>query len=62
MDVTEEAFPIEHIATADEAFLTNSMRGIIPIAWLMEVRFPAPGPVAEALWSNTLNWLASGGL
>jgi branched-subunit amino acid aminotransferase/4-amino-4-deoxychorismate lyase len=61
MDVTEEAFPIEHIATADEAFLTNSMRGIIPIARLMDARFPAPGPVTRELWSNTLNWLGSGG-
>ena len=55
IEVSEEALPIERIATADEAFLTSSVRGIVPLARLIDVEFPAPGPVARELWTDTLH-------
>ncbi len=49
MEVVEESLPIERITAADEAFLTNSVRGIVPIARLMGVEFAAPGRVTLQL-------------
>lgn len=61
MEAAEESLPIERIATADEAFLTNSVRGIVPVGRLMGVEFPAPGAVTRQLWNAVLQWLQSGG-
>jgi branched-chain amino acid aminotransferase len=60
--VAEQALPIERITTADEAFLTNSVRGILSVGRLMDVEFAAPGPITLELWNDTLRWLESGGL
>ena len=42
LDVVEEPLPFERIALADEAFLTNSVRGIVPVGrmwtWSSEPR------------------------
>ncbi len=61
MEVAEGSLSIERIATADEAFLTNSVRGILAVGRLMGVEFPAPGPVTRQLWDAALRWLQSGG-
>jgi branched-chain amino acid aminotransferase len=62
MEVAEEALTIERLNTADEAFLTNSVRGILPVGRLMNVVLPAPGPVTIQLWNETSRWLESGGV
>jgi branched-subunit amino acid aminotransferase/4-amino-4-deoxychorismate lyase len=50
------------LETADEAFLTNSVRGMIPLARLFERTFePVPGPATEHLWGKVSAWLHSGG-
>ena len=47
--------------TADEAFLTSSLRGMLPIARLLDRELPAPGPMTRRLWAEILPWLESGG-
>jgi branched-chain amino acid aminotransferase len=60
IEAVEESLPIERIATADEAFLTNSVRGILPVGRLMDVQFAAPGPVTVALRNDIVRSLGSG--
>jgi branched-subunit amino acid aminotransferase/4-amino-4-deoxychorismate lyase len=45
----------------EEVFLSNSVRGIMPVGSWGEARFPAPGPIARRLWNAILPWLESGG-
>jgi branched-subunit amino acid aminotransferase/4-amino-4-deoxychorismate lyase len=45
----------------EEVFLTNSVRGIMPVGEWGEARFPVPGPVARQLWDDIRPWLESGG-
>jgi len=45
----------------DEVFLTNSVRGVLPVRQWGEARFPAPGPVAQRLWEDARTWLEAGG-
>jgi len=60
--------------SADEVFLTNSVRGILPVAGFRHdygteweytpdwtKRFPAPGPRTVRLWHTVRSWLESGG-
>jgi len=61
LEVEEASLPIERIKRADEAFLTNSVRGVVPIALLMGARLPAPGAGTRQLWNHILPWLESGG-
>jgi branched-chain amino acid aminotransferase len=63
LDIEVEDGPValERIDAADEAFLTNSVRGMLPIARLMDRELPAPGPVTKRLWDEILPWLQSGG-
>jgi branched-subunit amino acid aminotransferase/4-amino-4-deoxychorismate lyase len=56
-----DPLPIESIAGAGEAFLTNSLRGMLPVARLLDRALPAPGPVTRRLWDEILPWLESGG-
>ncbi|ODT97599.1 MAG: hypothetical protein ABS79_07270 [Planctomycetes bacterium SCN 63-9] len=45
-----------------EAFLTNSVRGIIPVRRIGPEPLPeCPGPLATRLWDDILPWLESGG-
>jgi branched-subunit amino acid aminotransferase/4-amino-4-deoxychorismate lyase len=60
--VDEHPLPLDAIRTSREAFLTNSVRGIIPISRILDQELPAPGPVTRRLWSATLTWLESGGI
>lgn len=46
---------------ADEVFLTNSVRGIIPVRSWLERQYPAPGPLTRRLWDDARAWLESGG-
>ncbi len=61
IEVAEGPVPLEQISTTDEAFLTNSLHGMLPIARLLDRVLPAPGPVTRQLWSDILPWLESRG-
>jgi branched-subunit amino acid aminotransferase/4-amino-4-deoxychorismate lyase len=45
-----------------EAFLTNSVRGIIPVREMFSYTYPAPGPWTQRLWEPIREWLESGGI
>jgi branched-chain amino acid aminotransferase len=59
--VEERPLPLDRIKTADEAFLTSSLRGMLPVARLLDRELPAPGHVTRQLWDEILPWLESGG-
>jgi branched-chain amino acid aminotransferase len=59
--VQEGPVPVKRISTIAEAFMTNSLWGMLPIARLMTRELPAPGPITRQLWSDILPWLESGG-
>jgi branched-subunit amino acid aminotransferase/4-amino-4-deoxychorismate lyase len=62
MDAREEALGIfDPLFLPDEVFLSNSVRGIMPVGRWGGARFPAPGPVTQRLWDDLLPWLESGG-
>jgi branched-subunit amino acid aminotransferase/4-amino-4-deoxychorismate lyase len=61
LEIVEGLVPLESLETADEAFLTSSVQGMIPIARLFDRDLPTPGSVTERLWSEILPWLESGG-
>jgi branched-subunit amino acid aminotransferase/4-amino-4-deoxychorismate lyase len=61
LEVQEGRVPMESLPTADEAFLTNSVAGMLPVSQLFRRELPAPGPVTQRLWSEILPWLESGG-
>ena len=53
---------------ADEVFLTNSVRGILPVRRALgggpgfaPWNWPAPGPWTQRLWGKVSNWLHQGG-
>lgn len=45
-----------------EVFLTNSVRGIIPVREMFSYTYPAPGPWTRRLWEPIREWLESGGI
>jgi branched-chain amino acid aminotransferase len=61
LEVEEVSLPVERIKRAAEAFLTNSVRGVIPVAHLMGVELAAPGRMTLQLWNHVLPWLEMGG-
>jgi branched-chain amino acid aminotransferase len=61
LEVEEGPVPLGRITTAGEAFLTSSVRGILPITRLLHGVLPAPGPTTRRLWNDILPWLESGG-
>jgi branched-chain amino acid aminotransferase len=61
IEVEEGPLPLERISTTDEAFMTNSLWGMLPIARLLDRELPAPGPLTRQLWDESLHWLQSGG-
>jgi branched-subunit amino acid aminotransferase/4-amino-4-deoxychorismate lyase len=46
---------------AEEVFLTNSVRGIVPVGRIGARRLEAPGPRTARLWEAIRAWLESGG-
>jgi branched-subunit amino acid aminotransferase/4-amino-4-deoxychorismate lyase len=61
LPIVEGRVPLESLGTADEAFLTNSVQGMLPVSRLFDRDLPAPGPVTARLWEEILPWLESGG-
>ncbi len=59
--VDEVPVSFDVIALADEAFLTNSVRGMLPVSRLLHADLPAPGPLTRRLWDHVRTWLESGG-
>jgi branched-subunit amino acid aminotransferase/4-amino-4-deoxychorismate lyase len=61
IETVEAPIALDELAKASEAFLTSSVRGILPIAQLFDYRLPAPGPITNRIWTDTSAWLESGG-
>jgi branched-chain amino acid aminotransferase len=61
--VTEDEGDVswERLAAADEVFLTNSVRGIIPVARVGKSSWPAPGPWTRRLAICIDDWLRERG-
>lgn len=59
IEVVEGTIRIEEIADFDEAFLTNSVRGMLPVSRLLGAEFPAPGVLSGGLWDQVRGWLES---
>lgn len=58
--VESEVLRRERLAEADEVFLTNSVRGIIPVARALDLTWPAPGPWTRLLERMVGDWLGAG--
>jgi branched-subunit amino acid aminotransferase/4-amino-4-deoxychorismate lyase len=61
IEAREGSLTFAHLATADEAFLTNSVRGLVPVGHLLGHELAAPGELTRRLWNEVLQWLESGG-
>lgn len=61
LETAEAPLALQDIATADEAFLTSSVRGVAPVGVLIKSQFSAPGPITRQIWEAILAWLESGG-
>jgi branched-subunit amino acid aminotransferase/4-amino-4-deoxychorismate lyase len=62
IEIVEGRVSLDAIDSADEAFLTNSVRGMLPVVRLLHAELPAPGPLTRRLWATILTWLESGGV
>jgi branched-subunit amino acid aminotransferase/4-amino-4-deoxychorismate lyase len=49
------------LAAADEVFLTNSVRGVVPVGRLTDHRWPAPGSWTSRLRDRVDEWLSQRG-
>jgi len=59
LPVEERALPRGELAVAGEIFLTNSLVGIRPVAWLEGRGLPAPGPLTlrlQSAWRRLHGW------
>ncbi len=56
LEIEERDVGAGEVNTADELFVTSSLRGIAPVEWLGQYNYPAPGPVTEHLIRNS-GWL-----
>jgi branched-chain amino acid aminotransferase len=61
LEIEEGPLSVERLFSADEAFLTSSLRGILPIARLLDHELSAAGPLTRQLRDEVLLWLESGG-
>jgi branched-subunit amino acid aminotransferase/4-amino-4-deoxychorismate lyase len=61
IEVREGPLTFQQLFAADEAFLTSSVRGMLPIASLLGSELAAPGPLTRRLWNDILPWLDAGG-
>jgi branched-chain amino acid aminotransferase len=59
--VREEEQDEDLLKQADEVFLTNSVRGVIPVAQFLGRARPAPGPLTHALQVSLQKWLSARG-
>jgi branched-chain amino acid aminotransferase len=76
LDVIERSWPCSRLSEADEVFLTNAVRGIVPVrrllifdesaqapGWSRQLarEWPAPGTWTNRLRADLLGWLSNGG-
>jgi branched-chain amino acid aminotransferase len=61
LPVDQSPLKLDLPRTMTEAFLTNSVRGIVPIGRLLGVQLSCPGPLTTRLWREILSWLESRG-
>ncbi len=52
---------LDRLLRPEEVFMSNSVRGIMPVSQWGEASYPAPGAVTRRLWDDILSWLESGG-
>lgn len=52
---------IADLDTAQEIFLSNAVRGIVPVGQILDRSLPAPGPMTQKLASRVSDWLAEHG-
>lgn len=60
-EVGEGEYHRGSLTMAHEVFLTNSVRGILPVRRIWSRRLPSPGPVTQRLWDDIRPWLEAGG-
>ncbi len=60
LTVVERGIGLDDLRRADEAFLTNALRGILPVAAVRDTDKPAPGPVTTRLRRALDAWLRPG--
>lgn len=60
LTVSEDAITRARLMEADEVFLSNSVRGIVPVRQLLGRALPAPGPWTGRLWDDLREWLSQG--
>lgn len=58
LPTAEASFSVDALADADEAFITSSVRGVMPVARIDDRRWPAPGPVTRRLMAAYQDELA----
>jgi branched-subunit amino acid aminotransferase/4-amino-4-deoxychorismate lyase len=61
LNVEEATVLLADVQSAEEVFLTNAVRGIVPVSQLLGREFPAPGPITADLRGRLLAWLFAGG-
>ncbi len=61
IEVQETMIDEASLEGADEVFLTNSVRGLLPVAEIGSRRWDAPGPLTRQLQEDILRWLFTGG-
>lgn len=62
LDVRETPLGLlDRLFMPEEVFLSNAVRGIMPVGRWGEARFPAPGPITRRLQDDVLGWLKAGG-
>ncbi|MBT8495532.1 MAG: aminotransferase class IV [Deltaproteobacteria bacterium] len=49
LEVREAMLTPDQLSAADEVFITSSIRGVLPIGEVGEVRVPAPGPITRQI-------------
>jgi branched-subunit amino acid aminotransferase/4-amino-4-deoxychorismate lyase len=52
---------IAELLWADEVFLTNSVRGIVPVGRTIDSSWKAPGVWTQRLMRSVADWLDQGG-
>lgn len=59
IEVDEEALgPLDRRLRPEEMFLTNALRGIVPVGLWGKAYFPVPGPTTERLQDDVADWLS----
>ncbi len=61
LNVDEGPLPLAAVNSASEVFLTNSVRGIMPVSRILDTELAGCRPVTLLLSMATVNWLRSGG-